>query len=697
VSADPLNRLAAASSPYLRQHAHNPVDWYPWGPEAHERAKSLDRPIFLSVGYAACHWCHVMEHESFLDQSTADFLNAHFVNIKVDREERPDIDHVYMSAVQAMTGQGGWPLSVFLTPDLKPFFGGTYFPPRDYYGRPSFRRVLETITQWWQDKRRDINEFAASLIEELARRERWSHEEGNLNADLLAQAGRSFCAILDRRHGGFGSAPKFPHALEISLLLRFWKRFQDQEYLRAATLTLEWMARGGIHDQLGGGFHRYSTDDRWLVPHFEKMLYDNALLARAYVAAYQVTGESFFAETARSVLDYALGEMRAPGGGFYSSQDADSEGQEGKFYVWTAPQIRAALKPELAELAILAFDITEEGNWEGQNILTRAKGNAEIASRLGVDEAGLEEKLGQVRRQLYQIRADRVHPARDEKVLTGWNGLMIQALAEAARPLGEHDYLEAANRAATAVLAGAQAPHGGWLRTGELGYQPAVPGFLDDYAYFINGLISLYEASGRVTWLSAALELTESMILRFGNEDTGAFSFTGQENESLPVRNFDMADSSVPSPNAVAVECLLRLSKLLGRQRFWDYAETALRRSQGLMRRSPMAAAQMLHALDFYLGPVEEITLVGSTTAPEREQGLDAVYRAYEPNRIVVTSPEPGETTHLDLPLLRDRPPRNGLTAYICRGQSCLEPIVGIEALARVLVVRTPRAALSKP
>jgi uncharacterized protein YyaL (SSP411 family) len=635
-----------------------------------------------------------MEHESFEDPSTAEYLNSHFVSIKVDREERPDIDQVYMAAVQAMTGQGGWPLSVFLTPELRPFYGGTYFPPRDHYGRPSFGRVLETICQWWQEKRGDIDEFGASLIEELNRRERWPRQEGNLDADLLLEAGKSLVAALDRRHGGFGSAPKFPHALEIALLLRVWKRFHDQEYLNAATLTLEFMARGGIHDQLGGGFHRYSTDDRWLVPHFEKMLYDNALLARAYVATYQATGKSLFAETARSILEYVIREMRAPAGGFYSSQDADSEGEEGRFYVWTADQIRDALEPELAELAIEVFDVTAEGNWEGHNILTRSKTNAEIARRLGVDEDGLQAKLAQVRRQLHEVRANRWHPARDEKVLTAWNGLMIQALAETSRVLGEPCYLEAATLAATAVLAGARSPAGDWLRTGEPGYQPPVPGFLDDYAYFINALVSLYEASGRVNWLSAASDLTEEMVSRFRDVNAGSFSFSGRTNERLPIRNIDMADGSVPSPNGVAVECLLRLSKHLRRQEYWDYAEAALGRSHGLMHRAPMAAAQMLHALDFYLGPVEEIALVAAPDAPELERGLDIVYGPYEPNRIIVTSPGPREAAHRDLPLLRQRPSRNGLTTYICRGESCLEPIVGVEALARFIAAQSQTAGL---
>jgi uncharacterized protein YyaL (SSP411 family) len=690
-----MNRLAEASSPYLRQHAHNPVDWYPWGAEAHERARSVDRPVFLSVGYAACHWCHVMEHESFEDEATADYLNSHFVSIKVDREERPDIDQVYMSAVQAMTGQGGWPLSVFLTPDLKPFYGGTYFPPRDHYGRPSFRRVLETISQWWQEKRQDIHEFAGSLIEELHRRERSPFDEGELNAELLAGAGRSLCAVLDRRHGGFGSAPKFPHAVEIGLLLRLWKRFGEEGYLKASTLSLESMARGGIQDHLGGGFHRYSTDDRWLVPHFEKMLYDNALLARSYVAAYQVTGETLFAETARTILDYASREMRAAGGGFYASEDADSEGEEGKFYVWSDTEIRDALPPDLAELAIGFFGVTPEGNWEGRNILTRAKSNADIAGKFGLDQAVLQAKLAQVRWHLYEVRAKRPHPARDEKILTGWNGLMIQALAEASRVLGDHAYLEAATRAASAILTGARTPNGGWLRTGEPGYQPAVPGFLDDYAYFINGLISLYEASGRVSWLSEASNLSETMIHRFGNGESSGFTFSGQMNESLPLRGLDMVDGSVPSPNSVAVECFLRLSRLLGRHELWYYAETVLRRSHSLMRRAPMAAAQMLHALDFYLGPVTEIALVGRAAAPELDRGLDIIYRAYEPNRVIVTSPGPDDTTHLDLPLLRERPPRNGVTAYICQGESCLPPIVGTDALERFVGARSPQAGPS--
>ncbi len=475
------NHLIHETSPYLKQHAYNPVDWYPWGAEALEKARKLDRPIFLSVGYSACHWCHVMEHESFEDTEVAKILNEHFVSIKVDREERPDLDQIYMTAVQMMTGQGGWPMSMFLTPDLQPFYGGTYFPPDERYGRPSFKRLLGALVDAWQSRRSEIVQQAGQITEHLQRAGRLSAAmEGSgdaattadLQPDLLRHAVSALGRAFDSRFGGFGSAPKFPHAMELRVLLRAWKRFGSEDALHMARLTFDKMAMGGMYDQLGGGFHRYSTDERWLVPHFEKMLYDNALLSLAYLEAFQATGDGAYREVVEETLDYVLREITSPDGPFYSTQDADSEGVEGKFYVWSAAEIEKILGKESADLFAEVYDVTPGGNWEGHNILNRVKTREQYARLRNMPEAELRSRLAQAKSMLLEARGRGVWPGRDEKVLTAWNGLMIDAMAQAGMVLEKPVYIEAAERAADFILTRMRDPSGRLLRTSMAGAAP---------------------------------------------------------------------------------------------------------------------------------------------------------------------------------------------------------------------------------
>ncbi|HLJ93432.1 MAG TPA: thioredoxin domain-containing protein, partial [Gemmataceae bacterium] len=534
-----MNHLLQETSPYLRQHAHNPVDWYPWGPEALERARQLDRPIFLSIGYSACHWCHVMEHESFEDPEVAQILNDHFVSIKVDREERPDLDQVYMTAVQMLTGQGGWPMSMFLTPDLKPFYGGTYFPPDDRYGRPGFKRLLLALGEAWQSRRGEITESSDQITERLQQASRVEPADGELDESLLQNAVRMHARVFDSTYGGFGQAPKFPHAVELGLLLRLWKRFGDDQALHMARLTLDRMAGGGIYDHLGGGFHRYSTDERWLVPHFEKMLYDNALLTAAYLDAYQATGEPLYAAVVTETLGYIQREMTSPEGPFYSTQDADSEGEEGKFYVWSAQEIEQVLGKERAELFTDVYGVTPEGNWERHNILHRSRSNEQDARMLRLPEAELRRMLDESKRELLAVRSRRVWPGRDEKVLTSWNALMITAFARASQVLGNPDYSNQAIRAADFLLGSMRSPDGRLFRTYSAGSQPKLNGYLEDYAFLLDAVVTLYEATFELRWIEAALNLATVLIAEFWDESEGGFFYTGRSHEALIARTKD--------------------------------------------------------------------------------------------------------------------------------------------------------------
>jgi uncharacterized protein YyaL (SSP411 family) len=680
------NRLVHETSPYLRQHAHNPVDWYPWGPEALERARQLDRPIFLSIGYSACHWCHVMEHESFEDPEIAEILNSHFVSVKVDREERPDLDQIYMSFVQGYTGHGGWPMTVFLTPDMKPFYGGTYFPPDDRYGGrpPSFRRLLLALVEAWQNRREELLQSADQITEQLQAAPNLAASD-DLGADLIRNSAPLLGRAFDRRHGGFGSAPKFPHPMELRLLLRVWKRFDDADALDMVRLTLDRMARGGIYDHLGGGFHRYSTDAQWLVPHFEKMLYDNALLSVAYLEAFQATGEPFYREVVEETLGYVLREMTSPEGPFYSTQDADSEKEEGKFFVWSAREVEEVLGKELADTFTYVYDVTPEGNWEGHNILHRTKTDEQDARLLHLSVPELRQRLADARRKLFEVRGKRVWPGRDEKVLTSWNGLMIAAFAQAAQALDNPAYAQAAARAADFILRHMRAPDGRLLRTYSAGSPAKLNAYLEDYAYLLDGLVSLYEATFDPRWVRDARGLARVMVEQFWDPAQGGFYFTGKGHERLIARHKDLEDNATPSGNAMAVTALLRLAKLTGQAELQEKAVQTLRLCRGLMADHPMAAGQMLLALDFSLGPVQEFAVVGDPAAEETRRVLRAIRSGFRPHRVVALKPAAGTADEEAVPLLAGKAAAGPVTTYICQDFACQAPLVGAEAVEEAL------------
>jgi uncharacterized protein YyaL (SSP411 family) len=678
------NRLIHETSPYLKQHANNPVDWYPWGPEALAKAKEIDRPIFLSVGYSACHWCHVMEHESFENDEIARILNENFISIKVDREERPDLDQIYMTAVQMLTGQGGWPMSMFLTPELQPFYGGTYFPPDDRYGRPGFKRLLLSIAEAWHKQRHEIHQSAGQITTQLQSVSQVHATAGDLGPPLLQNALNVLRRAFDRTYGGFGSAPKFPHAVELRLLLRIWKRFRDDQALEMAKVTLNKMAQGGMYDQLGGGFHRYSTDAQWLVPHFEKMLYDNALLSQAYLEAYQATGEPFYRQVVEQTLDYVLREMTSPEGAFYSTQDADSEGEEGKFYAWSAREVESVLGKELTEVFSYVYGVSADGNWEEKNILNRNKTDEQDAKLLRIDVAEMRKKLDEARAKLLVVRSKRVWPGRDEKILTAWNGLMLAAFAEAGRVLEQPRYTEAAVRAADFLWTTMRSSTGRLFRTTSTGSSPKLNAYLEDYAFLINALVSVYEATFALRWLEAALTLSDVMIDQFWDDADAAFFFTGKDHEALIARVKDLHDSSTPSGNSMAVTALLRLAKLTGRADLAEKAEKTLRAIHGLMEKSPMAVGQMLIALDFLIGPVQEFAIVGDPAGTETQSVLRAIFTGFRPNKVVAQK-SPAGTEDQTVGLLKDKPAQGAVTTYICENFSCKAPLVGPEALEKAL------------
>ena len=678
------NRLAGETSPYLLQHAHNPVDWYPWGEEALARARREDKPILLSIGYSACHWCHVMERESFENEQIARLMNDNFVNIKVDREERPDLDQIYMAAVQMMTRHGGWPLTAFLTPDLVPFYGGTYFPPEDRHGMPGFPRVLLGVAEAYRARPDEVRESAGELLAELSRLGESPSTGEPVTHDLLDKAASTLARGYDARHGGFGSAPKFPPSMSLDFLLRQHQRAGDRFSLEIVTHTDRRMAEGGLYDQLGGGFHRYSTDAHWLVPHFEKMLYDNALLSRHYLHAFQATGDEFFRRVAEETLDYVTREMTDAGGGFYSTQDADSEGVEGKFFVWDEAEVDELLGAEDARLFKAFYDVTAAGNFEGRNILHITRTAEEVAREAGVDAARLGEALRRGRRVLFDAREQRVKPGRDEKVITGWNGLMLESFAEAAAVLDRPDYRATAERNAAFVLE-ALRRDGLLLHVYKDGQAKHV-GFLDDYAFFISGLVTLFETTGAARWLEEALALAEKMVEEFWDEEGGGFFYTGRSGEQLIVRNKDYFDNAIPSGNSVAAELLLRLSTLTGREDLRRKATTLLRLVRDLAARHPNAFGYAFGAFDLYLSSPKEIVIVtagsDSSAAPfERE-----VWGRYLPNKVVVRAAEGDERLSKLVPLLQDRGAvRGSTTAYVCVNYACQQPVSAPAELARQL------------
>lgn len=682
-STRPPNRLIHETSPYLLQHAYNPVDWYPWGPEALQAAKDKNRPILLSIGYSACHWCHVMERESFENDATAELMNRDFVCIKVDREERPDLDEIYMQATVAMNhGQGGWPMTVFLTPEQKPFFAGTYFPPEDRWGRPGFGTLLKKIADYWRTDAAGVHGQAKDMTARLKDAGRIPSPI-SVSESALDEAVAQFNGEFDKTYGGFGTAPKFPPAAGLSLLLRSHRRSGDKQALAMVTKTLDMMAAGGIYDHIGGGFARYSTDARWLVPHFEKMLYDNALLARVYVEAYQVTKSPLYRQVATETLDYVLREMTGPAGGFYSATDADSEGVEGKFFVWTPADVRAALNDEETARRFCAlYDITDAGNWEHTNIPNRLRPIEEVARHIDLTTDELLETAARAKPVLYRARQQRIPPGLDDKVITAWNGMMLSALAEAARVFGEDRYREAAQRTADFLLQTHARPDGRLLRTSRAG-RAHLSAYLEDYAFLAEGLLDLYEAGASETYLRAAARLAGFLMTDFQDDTQGGFFTTATHHESLILRAREGADGATPSANAVAASALARLSFHFDRQDWREAAVDAVRAYGRQIARYPRAFAKTLALVDFLTEGPLELAFVGDET----QEGLRALRRAvadqYLPNRIIATATP---STPSSLPLLEGKQPLDGQPAlYICRNFSCRQPITNPLAISDAL------------
>jgi uncharacterized protein YyaL (SSP411 family) len=670
------NRLIHETSPYLLQHSDNPVDWYAWSDEALQRAQKEDKPILLSIGYSACHWCHVMEHESFENASIAKLMNENFINIKVDREERPDLDQIYMSAVQIMTGSGGWPLTVFLLPNGEPFYGGTYFPPDDRYGRPGFPRLLTNIADAYRGRRNEIQDNAKMLRQHLNQRMQSGKSSGSPGVETLDQAVRSLSGRFDPREGGFGSAPKFPPSMSIDFLLRYHNRTGNGHALEMITLTLDKMACGGMYDQVGGGFHRYSTDDRWLVPHFEKMLYDNALLARVYLDAYRLTGKRLFRRITEEILDFVVREMRDPSGGFYSTQDADSEGVEGKFYVWERAEFETVIGED-GELLARYFNVTDYGNWEHQNILNIPRPPEMFCKLEKISEQDLEEKVKAALPKLYAARNRRIHPGRDEKILTDWNGLMLRAFADAGAYLDRPDYRRIAEENAAFIFEklwdGQNLLHS--FKDGRARFNA----YLDDYANVADGLLALYQLTFDERWLRRSESLAEIIIERFGDEQQGGFYFTAKNHEELIARTKDFFDNATPSGNSVAADVLLRLAALLGRADFRSPAEQTVAAVQNHLAEYASGFGRMLSALDFAIGPSAEIALVGDSDA-----FLSAYRKHYLPRTVIAA----GES---QIELMKGRQSRAGKpTAFVCENFVCKNPVTEVSEFEQLISPQLP-------
>jgi uncharacterized protein YyaL (SSP411 family) len=696
------NRLINETSPYLQQHAHNPVDWYPWGQEALEKARREDKPILLSVGYSACHWCHVMERESFENEDIAALMNQHFVSIKVDREERPDIDNIYMQAVQALTQQGGWPMTVFLTPDGRPFYGGTYFPPDDRrYGQqvmPGFTRILLSMADAYKNRHEDVEEQATQVADYLKQRSssplrgKLGSPSGEIPLELLITASRALAAEFDPAHGGFGGAPKFPNTMSLELLLRVHLHRlageidaqAERPELEMVETSLQHMANGGIYDQLGGGFHRYSVDARWLVPHFEKMLYDNALLSRIYLHTYLLTENPLYRRIVEETLDYVVREMTSPRGGFYSTQDADSEGEEGKFYLWTLPEIEAALLPDDAIPFMRYYDVTSGGNFEGKNILHVEQDAEKVADDTYVSLDVLQDSLKRGREMLFKVREQRVKPGRDEKVLTSWNGLMLRSFAEAARYLSRPDYLQVAINNAEFLLSELRSD-GRLLRTYKDG-RAHLNGYLEDYTFLADGLLALYEASFNPRWFSEARSLMDEAIKLFADEQNGGFFDTGSDSEALVSRPKDIMDNATPAGNSVAADVLLRLNAFTGEEDYRRRAEDYLRPLADVMVQHPQAFGHALGALDFALSAVKEFAIIGDPRGADTRSLLEVINERYLPNSVLAcAAPDNSEATRA-VPLLADRPLKDGkATAYVCQNFTCLAPVNTPEELEQLL------------
>jgi uncharacterized protein len=691
------NRLIHEKSPYLLQHAYNPVDWYAWGEEAFEKARNEDKPIFLSIGYSTCHWCHVMEHESFEDEETARLMNETWVSIKVDREERPDLDHIYMTICQMMTGSGGWPLNIIMTADKKPFFAGTYFPKESRFGRIGMLELAPRIKEIWATRREEAVQSANKIV--LALRQVPEESPGQApGKDVLARAYQELSQRFDPSQGGFSQAPKFPTPHNMLFLLRYWQRTGDAKALEMVEKTLESMSSGGIYDHVGFGFHRYSTDSEWLVPHFEKMLYDQALLVMTFTEAYQATGKQHYAETSKEITTYVLRDMTAPEGGFYSAEDADSEGVEGKFYVWNMGEIHRVLDPDEVAPVIKAFNLKPEGNFSeeasgrltGSNIPHLNKPLTEIAASLGTTASELENRLENARRKLFEARELRVRPHRDDKILTDWNGLMIAALSKAAQALNDPEYADAARRAADFVLTVMRNPSGGLLhrfRDGEAGLAAHV----DDYAFFIWGLIELYETVFDVRYLAAALELNQYLIEHFWDADMGGFYFTADDGEALLVRKKEVYDGASPSGNSVAALNLIRLGRMVADPELEKMADRIVRAFAGAIGQYPSAYTQMLLALEFAAGPSHEVVIAGVPHAQDTAEMLKVLREPFLPNKVVLMRPldeEAPEITRLADFTKHHTSSDHAATAYVCMNYNCELPTRDPHEMLELLVTK---------
>lgn len=679
----PGNRLSGESSPYLRQHAHNPVDWFPWGPEALTLAKTEDKPIFLSIGYSACHWCHVMERESFEDSLIASVLNDNFICIKVDREERPEIDQIYMLAVQMLTGHGGWPTSVFLDPDQKPFFGGTYFPPEDRFGRPGFLRLIRSIASWWKTRREELVSQGNQISQAIADFQNRGLVSGQAkNAEptlsLVDDSLKYLSASFDRIHGGFGEAPKFPHPMDIRLLLQVASRRRNESLLKMASLSLTSMARGGIFDHLKGGFARYSTDRIWLVPHFEKMLYDNALLVASYSEAWQLTRDPLFQTTVERTIDWILDEMTDEGGGFYSALDADSEQEEGKFYVWSQAEIRSALGPEKYPLFERAFGVSTEGNWEGTNILRLAATPEEIFRENPLDPNSSPGQLGAVLEEckniLIQIRNSRIRPGLDNKVLTSWNGLAIRALGQAGRVFDRPDWVDAAKVAARFLLEHVRDTDGHWHHSWSQISGPKHDAVLEDYSFLLEGLVELALVDPAGCWTEEAIRLASAMIDKFFDPQTNTFFFTADDHEPLLVRARESSDNATPSASAMAITGLYRLGRLTQDDQFLKIAWATLCAHTPMMENNPQSFSQMVTVVESWVsGDGEWITFgLDKNTQPGR-----ALAACYQGMNLLLNGDEAGR-----FGLVQDKSAQGGEpTLYVCKNGACEAPRIGTGAI----------------
>lgn len=694
----PKNRLAFEKSPYLLQHAENPVDWYPWGDEAFNKAERENKPIFLSIGYSTCHWCHVMEKESFENPEVAKLMNDTVVSIKVDREERPDLDSIYMAAAQMMTGSGGWPLNIIMTPAKKPFYAATYIPKQSRMGLLGMMELMPQIKEVWDKKQENVLLSANQVIAALNKMQQETNGD-ELNEESLDMAYKQLEEHFDEEHGGFGHAPKFPSPHNILFLLRYWKRTNKKDALNMVEKTFREMRFGGMYDQIGFGFHRYSTDSRWLVPHFEKMLYDQSMLAMAYTEAFQATGKEVFGDTARGIFTYVLRDMTSSEGGFYSGEDADSEGEEGKFYIWTEEEIRQVLKKEEAELAIKVFNIEENGNFiepgedggTGKNIPYLRKPLAEFAAEFNMPEKDIRKQIDAILQKLFAVRSKRIHPMKDDKILVDWNGLMIAAFSKGARVFDKPEYAEAARGAVDFILKNMRQTNGRLLHRYRDG-QAAITAYLDDYAFLIWGLLELYETLFDTNYLHIALELNTDLLKHFWDDSMGGFYFTPDDGEGLIIRKKEIYDGAIPSGNSVAMLNLLRLGRITADSSLEEKAVMIGRSFSTVVKQTPSAYTQLMTAVDFAAGPSCEVVIAGDSQAEDTKAMLKAVSKPFAPNKIVLLHPT--EKKEADIvriaAFIKNQLKVGGrATAYICHNYSCRQPTTDINKMLELLDVKS--------